>query len=321
MAKKLTGYRPDGCLIEDVPSLAPELRADDGLNLPERVDLRAFCSPVEDQGTIGSCAANAVVGALEYHQRLARQPATDLSRLFVYYNSRRLADKENEDSGTFIHHVMASVLAYGACPENMWPYQPSAWSTKPTDACYAAANGFGAVSYARTPLGASCKAAVAAGLPVVFGISLPFEMLMLEAGATGEIQRPTSGQWPTPSGGHAMLIVGYDDTIGKWLVRNSWGADWGNAGHVLIDYDVMAHYSHPHAYWTIGAIEQRAGLSLTGPTPAAAADLTKSQASSQVANALAQLKQQIGADLKSNLDTTRQSIRDRLRGPGAGGGY
>ena len=82
--------------------------------LPERVDLRAFCSPIEDQGQVGSCAANAVVGAMEYHMRRAEAPMTDLSRLFVYYNARALANKEGEDCGTYIHHVMASVLAHGA---------------------------------------------------------------------------------------------------------------------------------------------------------------------------------------------------------------
>ena len=54
--------------------------------LPARVDLRRLCPAVEDQGDLGSCTANALVGALEFLECKARAPFADLSRLFVYYN-------------------------------------------------------------------------------------------------------------------------------------------------------------------------------------------------------------------------------------------
>ena len=112
MTRSYTDYRTDGCLFEESPAPAPQLSAHSHQSLPRRIDLRGLCSPVEDQGDIGSCAANAVVGAMEYHQRRSGQPTTDLSRLFVYYNARRLADNEGRDAGTFIHHAMASVMAW-----------------------------------------------------------------------------------------------------------------------------------------------------------------------------------------------------------------
>jgi hypothetical protein len=37
-------------------------------------------------------------------------------------------------------------------------------------------------------------------------------------------------------GSHVMLIVGYDDTLGAWLVKNSWGTNWGMGGYAWIDY-------------------------------------------------------------------------------------
>ena len=313
-------YRTDGCLLEETPSEAPTLSPVGAGGLPERVDLRGLCSPVEDQGQIGSCAANAVVGALEYHQRLAGQPVTDLSRLYVYYNARKIGGTEEQDSGTFIHHVMASVLAFGACPERMWPYQHAMWATPPIQACYQAAEHFGAVSYARTGSGVGAKAAVANGLPVVFGVSLPFEMLMVEARDTGKIASPIGG-WPAPSGGHAMLIVGYDDARQSWLVRNSWGPDWGDNGHLWIAYDVMSHYSHPHAFWTIGAIDSKPNLSVSGPSQQQALAAVQAQAPAQMTSALSRLKQNLGADLEASLEQAKQGIRNRLRGPGAGGGY
>jgi len=58
--------------------------------LPPVVDLRALCSPVENQGELGSCTANALVGSLEFLEKKAGHQVTDLSRLFVYYNERAL---------------------------------------------------------------------------------------------------------------------------------------------------------------------------------------------------------------------------------------
>ena len=202
MAHPYTDRRLDGCLFEATPIAAPRLLATSAAT-PSHVDLRPQCSPVEDQGHVGSCAANAVIGALEFHQRRLGAPAVDLSRLFVYYNARQLARREGEDCGTFIHHAMAAVMAHGACPEAMWPYQPAMWASRPTDACYEAATRFGAVSFARAPLGPECRAAVAAGLPVVFGARIPNAMLQVEAASTGRINLPLGG-WPAPGGGHAM---------------------------------------------------------------------------------------------------------------------
>ena len=320
MPRDYSKYRTDGCLLEDKPSAAPKLQTENAGPLPERADLRAFCSPVENQGTVGSCAANAVVGALEYHQRLAGRAVTDLSRLYVYYNARKIGGTTDQDSGTFIHHVMASVLAFGACPERAWPYQDDMWPVEPIKACYESAEQFGAISYARTGVGIGCKAAVANGLPVVFGTSLPQDMLMVEARDTGAIESPR-GAWPQPSGGHAMLIVGYDDKRGAWLVRNSWGSDWGEQGHLWIAYDVMEHYSHPHAFWTIGAIEDKPRLAVSGPSQQQAVAAVRAEAPVQMMHALSNLKRNLGADLESSLDQAKKGIRDRLRGPGAGGGY
>lgn len=319
MQKDYSKYRTDGCLIEETPSAAPMLKADNS-GLPERIDLRGLCSPVENQGHVGSCAANAVVGALEYHQRLSGQGLTDLSRLYVYYNARKIGGTTDKDCGTFIHHVMASVLAFGACPERAWPYQQAMWATEPVQACYTGAEQFSAISYARTGSGLGAKATVANGLPVIFGISLPEQMLMVEARDTGQIASPRGG-WLQPSGGHAMLIVGYDDARGAWLVRNSWGADWGEQGHLWIAYDVMEHYSHPYGFWTIGAIESRSNFSVSGPSQQQAVAAVRAEAPTQVTSALSNLKRNLGADLESSLEQAKRGIRERLRGPGAGGGY
>ena len=147
------------------------------------------------------------------------------------------------------------------------------------------------------------------------------EMLMIEGNMTGRIQRP-AGQFPPPgNGGHAMLVVGYDDASQSWLVRNSWGESYGEAGYVWIDYQVMDAYSDAHEFWTIGAIEGRPGLSLIGPSVHQTMQQAQQQAPQQVTSVLNAMRQALGKDLSSSLEQKRQGIRERLRGPGAGGGY
>jgi C1A family cysteine protease len=59
-------------------------------SLPPSVDLRQWCSPIEDQGDLGSCTANAGVAVLEYFQRRAFGKHLDASRLFLYKVTRNL---------------------------------------------------------------------------------------------------------------------------------------------------------------------------------------------------------------------------------------
>jgi C1A family cysteine protease len=203
------------------------------------VDLRPYCTPVEDQGRIGSCTANAAVGALEYHgiRRDGRSP--DLSRMFVYYNARQMRGDVYSDKGATIPQAMASVLAFGACREQVWPYDPALFALRPSPQAYEDAKRFEAIQYARVDNGNRAIQALAEGLPVVFGTWLP-RRCYEEAANTGVIPQPTDAERrAAPSGGHAMLIVGYDRREQAFLVRNSWGVQWGDRGYCRIPFDVL----------------------------------------------------------------------------------
>ncbi|MCI4644105.1 MAG: hypothetical protein MRY64_04925, partial [Hyphomonadaceae bacterium] len=109
---------------------APQITAK-AHGLPEQVDLTPHCTPVEDQGALGSCVANSFVSALEYSMIQSGLPATDLSRLFVYYNARKLSGSEMVDSGLIDHHAVAAIIAHGVCPEAAWPYDTSRFTEAP----------------------------------------------------------------------------------------------------------------------------------------------------------------------------------------------
>ncbi|MEQ8557429.1 MAG: C1 family peptidase [Henriciella sp.] len=314
-----------GCLPDEPGQSFPTLEKTGAIERPAKVDLRSYCSPVEDQRKVGSCVANAVVGALEYHQVRRGERVRDLSRLFVYYNARKLADKEIHDTGSSRRKALASVLGWGVCPEAMWPYQHAMVNEPPTKDCYTAAERFRGVEFAELEHGDAVKDALASGLPVVFGMAVP-RLLMGIEGRKGRMRPPAGGRWEDARSGHAMLIVGYDDRENAFLVRNSWGTDWGEEGHVWIDYDVMMHYTQPPVYpgekpFVIGAIAEHRAYQLSGPNADQVLQSVAQSAAPSLAAELQASRQSVASELEEHLSRSRQSIRDRLRGPGAGGGY
>lgn len=317
MSVDLNNYTLTGCLFEQRPSAAPTLESVHAMgadDLPERVDLRIHCSPVEDQLKTSSCVANAVVGALEMHQKKAGLPLTDLSRLFVYYNARMLSDTELKDSGSFIHHGMAAILAYGACEARMWPYQVDMLTTKPTNACYENARDYDAVKYARTPRGASALQALAQGLPIVFGMYAPMEYYNV-AHKTGVMPTPDQMDNSRPPAGHAMLIVGYDLSDKTYLVRNSWGVSLFDGGYLRIPFETMDAWSKLEDFWTIGAIEQAKGFEIRGPSIVDAMQSVgvPDDALSAVRSGLGRMRSDLRARLSSDLETAKRNFRGSLR--------
>jgi len=249
------GRRVDGWL-RDAPS-PKDFRATPNLtSLPRDVDLRNHCGHVEDQGQIGSCVANAAVGALEYQHRKAGKPAVELSRMFVYFNARRMRGTQDRDSGLSIAEGMAAFLAYGAPPEDAWPYDPNLLTRTPDDAAYTKAAENVPPEYARVDGLENTKGALAQQFPVVFGISLPTRCYE-EAGKSGVIPTPTSAELDKAKreGGHSMLLVGYDLSAGHFLVRNSWGQNWGDKGYCRIALDAFDAAVDPASTWILGKLE------------------------------------------------------------------
>ncbi len=85
--------------------------------LPQSVDLSSGCTAVENQLEVGSCTANALVGNMEYLEKVGGQVATDLSRLFVYYNERVIEKTTAEDGGARLRDGIKVLLKAGVCDE------------------------------------------------------------------------------------------------------------------------------------------------------------------------------------------------------------
>ncbi len=221
--------------------------------LPTSVDLRASCSRVENQKELGSCTANALVGNLEFLEKRARKPAVNLSRLFVYYNERVLEGTVNEDSGAFLRDGIKTLVKQGVCRETLWPYVVSRFAAKPSPACFTQARDHQVLSYHRVLSLKEMRMCLAEGFPFVFGFTV-YESFESDAVArTGRVNMPQPGEKDV--GGHAVMAVGYDDARKRFLIRNSWGTDWGLKGYYTMPYDYLADRNLSDDFWTIRAFE------------------------------------------------------------------
>jgi C1A family cysteine protease len=84
-------------------------------------DLRSWCAPVENQGSLGSCTAHAGVGMVEYFERRAFGRHIEASRLFLYKATRNLLHWSG-DTGAFLRTTMQAMTLFGVPPEEYWPY-------------------------------------------------------------------------------------------------------------------------------------------------------------------------------------------------------
>lgn len=221
--------------------------------LPHTTDLRPHCPPIFDQGQLGSCTANAIVGALLFDQIKQGENPTMLSRLMLYYNERLQEGTTDSDAGAAIRDGIKSALADGVCPETEWPYDISQFATRPPAQCYVDAKKFEAVQYAAlTQVIWNMRHCLSAGFPFVFGFTC-YESLESDATSqTGDIPMP--GPAEQVIGGHAIVAVGYDDSKNHFIIRNSWGTGWGQSGYGTIPYAYLASSDLSSDFWVIRSV-------------------------------------------------------------------
>jgi len=104
--------------------------------LPPKIDVRKNCPPVYDQGSLGSCTANALAAAFQFEQKKQSIPNFIPSRLFIYYNERVLIHTEQSDSGAFIRDGIKTMNTDGVCNEKDWPYIIPQFTVKPPSPLY-----------------------------------------------------------------------------------------------------------------------------------------------------------------------------------------
>lgn len=222
--------------------------------LPLSVDLRSHFPRVYNQRNLNSCTANSIAAAIEFDE--INQGMRDQfipSRLFIYYSEREMENTVEKDCGAQIRNGIKSVARLGACPEHLWPYLVRNLKIKPPPPCYRSATKYKVLEYRRLSNGlAEMKSCLATGFPFIFGIKVysSFEGALLRK--TGRLEMPRKSEKLV--GKHAVIAAGYDESKMRFIVRNSWGRNWGMKGYFTIPYQYLLDRSLTADLWTIRLI-------------------------------------------------------------------
>jgi C1A family cysteine protease len=237
-----------------VASMLKKLGVGKGRKPRPKANYRRWCSPVEDQGELGSCTAHAGIGLLEYYERRVHDRYLDASRRFLYKTTRNLMGVRG-DTGAQLRTTMGAMRLFGVPPERYWPYEIGRYDEEPSAFCYSFAREYQSMQYfrldpwsmTRDKVLAAIKETLASGVPSMFGFVI----------YDSYTQAEESGRIPFPAprekrlGGHAVVAVGYDDgmeitnelggeaTRGALLIRNSWGTGWGEKGYGWLPYEYV----------------------------------------------------------------------------------
>lgn len=231
------------------------------------VDLRETCPKVYDQGQLGSCTANSIGGAFEFD--LLRQNLKDFvpSRLFIYYNERVMEGSVSQDAGAQIRDGIKSIAKQGVCHEADWPYDIEKFAEKPPQDCYLSAKGTKCLKYARVSQRVDHLKAVLVHerIPIPFGFAVHKSFETPEVAETGVMPMPGSEAEDPVLGGHAVALVGFDDDKKHFIVRNSWGPDWGVNGYFYMPYDFVSNPEECQDFWVVKYVEEDKDTGDVGP--------------------------------------------------------
>ena len=237
--------------------------------VPPSMDLRSQCSPVRDQGQLGCCTGFAIaVGMREFLENAAPTPtptptptpapspgcsSAKLLPKFHHKESQAGADPalaaipllrrararrhDGQDAGAEPRDGFKVLNQTGCAREADWPYDISRFTVAPPDTVVQSAGDFKVSAYQRLTDMTDMKTCLAGGAGLVLGFTVysSFESI----GADGKMPMPASDEQII--GGHAVFVAGYSDDAswaggGYLIVKNSWGAGWGDHGYFYMPY-------------------------------------------------------------------------------------
>lgn len=241
------------CLKRDTPdSRDIVIEVDKGIfDLPKTFDLSHVMPPVLDQGSLGSCTANATSNALRYLLRKERQEDFLPSRLYGYYTTRVFVEHSdpNEDSGCQIRDVCIALSKYHQLPEVYWPYDVQKFNVKPPTAVNIEAAKHNIIQYRSVPQDEHTLKYILAikKLPVIIGIQLYANIESEEVATSGVGKLPAPGEQLL--GGHCVLLVGFTEST--WIMLNSWSSSFGQKGFFTLPKEYLLSNELAGDFWCL----------------------------------------------------------------------
>lgn len=251
------GATLDPARYATVPRTAPLARGD-YLSGPPVMSLKAFVPPVGDQGKQGSCVGWATAYAartLLKAKELGVEARADLRQIVLSpsYVFNQIAHADCD--GSYVSEALALIRDQGVAPLSEFGYNVNSCSARPSASLKEKASTHRVKGFTRLwgenarNKHVAARRAIANGNPVVVGMAVGQSF---QSHAGQGVWRPSQTDLDYLEnldrafesgglGGHAMTIVGYDDTRdgGAFEIINSWGTDWGNDGFFWINYTMF----------------------------------------------------------------------------------
>ena len=234
---------PDRSELASLETKAAQVRAfasapstAEAASLPVSHDLRNiggsnYVAPIRNQGGCGSCVSFGSVAVMEGTARYQRRMPSldsDLSEAHLFYGHGS-AHGVTCSTGWLPKPALGECTNRGITFEAEWPYTsgntnggsaPANWESH-------RAKSTGVVDLTNNIAGIKQHLISTGPVTACFIVYNDF------FGYTSGVYKHVSG---SQAGGHCVAIVGYDDSQGAWIGKNSWGTGWGMAGYFLIKY-------------------------------------------------------------------------------------
>ncbi len=224
-------------------------------NLEKQISYERYCPPVMDQARYQTCVGFASTYYMRsILEKISRKQspgtAVAFSPSYTYDKIKQISDLECQQ-GSSLMDALYSLKTAGAPLYEDFPYPNCGTISMELDQQASAhrigdvIRLFGLLAPAELKI-KSLKKALSDGYPVVIGMRTPLSFF-----ATQQVWQPAPGDEHTPleGTGHALCVIGYDDSKfgGAFRVVNSWGNQWAEEGFCWVRYQDMARYTY-HAF-------------------------------------------------------------------------
>jgi len=189
------------------------------------VDWRDYCSPVRDQGSCGACPAFGTIGCIEAHLKIAKKKEidVDLSEGHLFFCAGG-----DCYSGAYMHKILDQAKNY-ICREECSPYTGRNKECK-EEPCETWKQGAYRIKSWRYVYDENEMKELLKNGPLITIMRVYQSFLHYKSGVYHPLDEDAY------LGVHCVVVVGYDDEKGAWLIRNSWGEDWGMNGYAWMKY-------------------------------------------------------------------------------------